>query len=275
MTLNVGHIAYLNCVPFFHYLREVGFDGNIVQGVPSQLNAMLAEGDLDLSPSSSFEYGLHWQQYVLLPGLSISSRGPVQSVLLFSPCAIEDLEGRQVALTGESATSVNLLKILLKEFVGLRDVDFLVPENSVEECIDQRQPALLIGDRALKMSKRCPQGCRIYDLGELWYQYTGKPFVFALWIVRREAAESKRRELVLLEEKLKTSLEKSLQDKKPLAMSVSDKLNLTTSEITEYWGIMDYRLEQEQIEGLELYFDLCHSHGLLPDIPRIDFFSEC
>jgi len=117
MTLNVGHIAYLNCVPFFHYLREVGFEGNIVKGVPAQLNAMLAEGKLDLSPSSSFEYGLHWQQYVLLPGLSISSRGPVQSVLLFSPCAIEDLEGRQVALTGESATSVNLLKILLKEFV--------------------------------------------------------------------------------------------------------------------------------------------------------------
>jgi chorismate dehydratase len=274
MTLNVGHIAYLNCVPFFHYLREVGFEGNIVQGVPSQLNAMLAEGKLDLSPSSSFEYGLHWQKYVLLPDLSISSKGPVQSVLLFSPCSLQELEGRQVALTGESATSVNLLKILLKEFVGLREVDFQVPEISVEECIEQRQPALLIGDRALKMSKRCPPGCRIYDLGELWYQYTGKPFVFALWIVRREAAENKRRELDLLKEKLKTSLEKSLKDKKPLALDVSDNLSLTVSEITEYWTIMDYRLEKDHIEGLELYFDLCHLHGLLPDKPRIDFFSE-
>ena len=77
MTLTVGHIAYANCVPFFHYLRASGFDGRIVAGVPSELNRMLAAGAIDLAPSSSFEYGRNWRNYLLLPGHSISSCGLV------------------------------------------------------------------------------------------------------------------------------------------------------------------------------------------------------
>ncbi|RMF42965.1 MAG: futalosine synthase, partial [Deltaproteobacteria bacterium] len=78
MNLRVGHISYLNCVPFFADLRRQGFDGEIVCGVPAQLNAMLAAGEIDLCPSSSFEYGRAAQDYLLLAGQSISSIGPVQ-----------------------------------------------------------------------------------------------------------------------------------------------------------------------------------------------------
>lgn len=37
------------------------------------------------------------------------------------------------------------------------------------------------------------KGLFVYDLGELWYNLTGKPFVFALWLIRKEAALSERR----------------------------------------------------------------------------------
>ena len=127
MTLRIGRIAYLNVAPYFHYLQEEGFAGEIVSGVPSELNAMLSDGSIDACPSSSYEYGLHADDYFLLPDHSISSVGPVHSVLLFTPGPLAALTGTEVAITGESATSINLLKILLKEFYNINNVTFLVP----------------------------------------------------------------------------------------------------------------------------------------------------
>ena len=101
--LTLGHIPYLNCVPFFHFLKQEGFQGELVSGVPAELNRMLQTGQLDVSPSSSFEYARNYQDYLLLPGHSISSFGKVQSVLLFSPVELAELDGQQIAITGESA----------------------------------------------------------------------------------------------------------------------------------------------------------------------------
>lgn len=95
MSLTVGHITYANCVPFFRHLQDSGFCGRIVQGVPAQLNALLAAGQIDLSPSSSFEYARNWRDYLLLPDLSISASGPVKSVLLFSPNRHRNSAGRK------------------------------------------------------------------------------------------------------------------------------------------------------------------------------------
>ncbi|MEJ2202381.1 MAG: menaquinone biosynthesis protein, partial [Desulfuromonadaceae bacterium] len=135
MTLALGHISYINCVPFFHYLPQCGFTGRIVSGVPSYLNGLLAEGQVDVSPSSSFEYARNWRNYLLLPDLSISSCGAVQSVLLLSNQPIDELEGASIALTGDSATSITLLKVLLREFYGFRRCRYRVPETRVEEVI--------------------------------------------------------------------------------------------------------------------------------------------
>jgi len=98
--LTLGHIPYLNCVPFYHYLKHCGFQGRYLSGVPSELNTMLQAGRLDVSLSSSFEYARHWRNYSLLPRHSISSIGKVKSVLLFSPVDINELSGREIAVTG-------------------------------------------------------------------------------------------------------------------------------------------------------------------------------
>ncbi|MBW6510451.1 MAG: menaquinone biosynthesis protein, partial [Desulfuromonadales bacterium] len=150
--LTLGYISYLNCVPFFGRLKEQGFNGKLVPGVPSALNRMLQQGEIDASPSSSFEYARNWRDYLLLPGHSISSVGSIASVLLFSPVSPERLGGVEIALTGESATSINLLEILLRDYYGLSAVVTTVLGTSVEELVSKGKPALLIGDRALKLS---------------------------------------------------------------------------------------------------------------------------
>jgi len=274
MTLRIGRIAYLNVAPYFHYLQEEGFAGEIVSGVPSELNAMLSDGSIDACPSSSYEYGLHADDYFLLPDHSISSVGPVHSVLLFTPGSLSALIGTEVAITGESATSINLLKILLKEFYSIDNVSFLVPSGEVEEQLKNGQSALLIGDRALAAAKDCPPGFKVTDLGALWYHFTGLPFVFALWILRREAATNCPDDLRELSAQLQRSRQKAFSNLPQMAKLLSEKTVFSANQLEDYWRGMSYYLDERHIEGLRLYFTLCNKHGLLERVPDFHFFPE-
>lgn len=273
MSLTVGHITYANCAPFFHHLRETGFDGKIVPGVPSRLNALLAAGEIDVSPSSSFEYGRNWREYLLLPNLSISSEGPVQSVLLFAPGSLESLAEAEIALTGESATSVNLLKIILREFVGLPEVRASVPATAAEEFVEASRPVLLIGDRALRVASNPPAGIRIYDLGELWHRFTGLPFVFALWILRRQAALEKPEEVRAFNAQVCESRRRAFSSLEALAEEAPERTWLGKERLAAYWRCMSYELSSEHLKGLERYFQLLLKYDLLPDRPEISFFE--
>jgi len=271
MTLTVGHITYANCVPFFHYLADAGFCGRIVEGVPSALNRRLAAGELDVSPSSAFEYACHWRDYLLLPGHSISSVGPVRSVLLFSPAPIEELDGVEIALTGESATSVNLLHVLLREYYGFTRIICRVPDAPVEEVVAAGRPALLIGDRALRTALAA-EG-HVYDLGELWHRCTGLPFVFALWILRREAAQSKTQEVAALLQQLTAARSRAFASLEILAAETPEREWLGETALVAYWRCMSYDLEASHLSGLNLFFALCVKHGLLPEMPELHFFA--
>ncbi|MEJ2698188.1 MAG: menaquinone biosynthesis protein [Desulfuromonadales bacterium] len=275
MNLSVGHITYANCAPFFHFLGQSGFSGRIVPGVPSELNRLLADGEIDVSPSSSFEYARGWRQYLLLPGQSISSRGPVQSVLLFSSRSLEDLAGEKISLTGESATSVNLLYVLLREFIQTEEVDFHVPQSSsLESIIAEGGTGLLIGDRALKAAMNPSISRHIFDLGELWYRFTGLPFVFALWILRRESALNKPDEIRRLLDQLSDSRRKAFASLHELASHSSERLWMDEKKLVDYWRCMSYDLGEDHLKGLELFFRLLVKYGRLPEMPEIRFFGQ-
>lgn len=271
MTLRIGRIAYLNVEPYFHYLRDAGFCGEIVAGVPAELNAMLAAGAIDVCPSSSYEYGLHADKYCLLPGHSISSIGPVHSVLLFAP-EISSLAGSPIVITGESATSVNLLKILLREFCGVEDFSLHVPDGPVEQSLADGQPALLIGDRALAAARECPEDMQVFDLGALWYHFTGLPFVFALWILRREAAEQYPEAVLNLARQLQEARQQAFAHLPEMAQKLAQSSGFSARQLVEYWQGMSYDLTDGHLEGLTLYFTLCRKYGLLETIPDCHFF---
>lgn len=272
MSVTVGRISYVNTIPFFHYLAKTGFSECVVDGVPAELNAWLAAGSIDLSPSSSFEYARNWRDYLLLPGLSISSRGPVRSVLLFSRLALEDVAGEEIALTAESATSVNLLQVLLKEFCNARQVPCSVPAVPVEEIVASQGSALLIGDRALRAVNRLPEGMRAYDLGELWCRFTGLPFVFALWIVRQPAFLTQPQVIRAVRSQLEQSLSLAFANLNDMAAAIAPDSPLSVNELVSYWqDNMSYGLSDEHLAGLRLFFSLCRKHRLLEDEPEIRF----
>ncbi|MRR37088.1 futalosine synthase, partial [bacterium] len=198
MSLTIGHIEYSNCTPIFSALQgSMDCSGYcFVRGVPSHLNRLLATGEIDVCPSSSIEYGKYPDRYFILPDLSISAVGPVKSVLLFSRVPLERLDGATIGMTTESDTSVNLLRIILSTFQGFTNT-FERTGLPLAEALRSYPALLLIGDRALKGALEGGE-YHVYDLGELWYRATGLPFVFALWLVRREAVERKPREVARL-----------------------------------------------------------------------------
>lgn len=272
MPLTIGRISYVNAIPFFHHLAQTGFSECVTDGVPAVLNACLAAGSIDLSPSSSFEYARNWRDYLLLPHLSISSRGPVRSVLLFSRLPLDAVAREQIALTAESATSINLLQVLLKEYCGAREVTCSVPGVPVEEIVADGGSALLIGDRALRTADRLSGGMLVYDLGDLWCRFTGLPFVFALWIVRRLAFVEHPQAIRTFRSQLQQSLSMAFADLDGLAAAVAPGAPLTAKELVSYWrDNVSYELSAEHLAGLRLFYSLCRKHGLLEEEPELRF----
>src|ERR671932_2843319 len=108
--IRLGRISYVNMAPVFY---RVDADVEEVQGVPTALNRLLLDGELDTAPISSIEYARNADRLRMLPRLCVSSEGAVESIQLISRRPLEHV--RSVAVTPESATSVVLTKVLLPE----------------------------------------------------------------------------------------------------------------------------------------------------------------
>lgn len=269
MTLRIGQIEYANCTPLFTALKN-NFDCSnyhFISGVPAELNAKLAHGEIDLCPASSFEYGKSPEKYYLLPGLSISSIGAVKSVLLFSRLPIDRLAGHPVGLTAESDTSVNLLKIILAKGYGI-DNEFQRTTLPLQEALQTFSALLLIGDAALKASTHS-SGLYVYDLGELWAEMTGLPFVFALWIVTREAAEMKLGEVGVLGAQLLEAKRLAYGSYEEIAAGCRNMEWIDCDTLVDYWRSISYDLTPEHIAGVRRFFMLAEELKLLPVVPEL------
>src|SRR5438034_8990967 len=108
--VRLGRISYVNMAPVFY---RVDAEVDEVQGVPTELNRLLLEADLDTAPISSIEYARNADRLKLLPRLCVASEGAVDSIQLVSRKPLEQV--RVVAVTPESATSVALTRVLLPE----------------------------------------------------------------------------------------------------------------------------------------------------------------
>src|SRR2546425_4687524 len=189
--MRLGRIAYINCRPVYGAIDRgiVPVPAELVTGTPAELNDLLVAGELDLSVISAVEFARHAEALRLLPGIGITSDGPVQSVALFSRRPAAELDDRAVLLSASSRTAAALLELLCADVWHVRprfaqaraeatDLDALhaLPHDGV----------LVIGDAALLLAARHAYPHR-YDLGEEWKRWTGLPFVFAGWAARRAA----------------------------------------------------------------------------------------
>ncbi len=163
--LRIGCVQYLNSKPLIH-----DYDGDLLLAHPSELARELGAGRLDAALVPAFEF-LRDPHYTLVDDVAIACDGPVHSVLLAYCGNLRDI--RQIALDPASLTSVNLLRVLLWEFHGVK------PELGTEG-----DAQLVIGNQAIEFRDREESEWKILDLGEEWKRCTGLPFVFAAWALR-------------------------------------------------------------------------------------------
>ena len=269
--IRLGHIDYSNCFPVHaRLLAEGAPEGvEIVAGVPSELNARLASGEIDVGPCSSIEYARHAGEYVLLPELSISSDGPVGSILLESALPLASLGGREVAVASASATSVVLLRALLELRLGIEPVLRSWDQGADPDPVAEGAAAALrIGDSALK--RRVPEGRHVLDLGDAWRAWTGLPFVFAVWQTTRpvDDAESIRCHGRLLESRAWFHAHEA-----ELARSQAATFGVPADRLSAYWRSLRYTLGERERRGLERFHALAVQLGEAPVAPPLRFLT--
>lgn len=266
MTLTIGVIDYLNVQPVYYRLQErlAGRDVRFVYGVPTTLNRMLIDGEIDLAPISAIETARHADQLAVIPNLGIATLGAVKTVLLFSwmPDPAE-LDGCTVALTDHSATSVELLKALCRQRYSIAPRWRVTPQN-LEEMLSRASGALLIGDEALIEGSLHRSIARrgvphVFDLGDEWLKWTGLPFVFALWTVRRDRLHELAASGIV--PALHAAKADGLAHIEAIAQGYAPRLNLPPGLLTKYLRDLRYDLTGWDLAGLERFLGLA-----LPDM---------
>jgi len=272
----VGHIRFLNCLPYYHGLvkHQVLREVDLTQGTPAELNRLLLEGKLDISPISSIAYARNQQELLLLPNLSVSCAGPVKSIYLVSKRPIEELDRRTVALTNMSATSHVLLKIILEDAYGAHPHYFEVPPD-LGLMLTEADAALLIGDAALQVHFAKPAGCYTYDLGVEWAKLTQRKMVFAVWAIRRAYAAEEPELARKISRALVRAMDYSAAHVTEIAREAAREASYDAYFLEDYFTTLQFGLEDAHCQGLLEYYRRARVLGYLDRVPPLEFLEGC
>ncbi|MBU9711827.1 menaquinone biosynthesis protein [Evansella tamaricis] len=266
MSLVIGEISYTNILPFFYYvdrelLKQRGCE--FIPKVPSKLNVGMADGSVDLGGISSFAYGEHSSEYLLLPNFSVSSYKDVGSIFLFSKVPITQLDGKSIALTSSSATSVNLLKIIINKFYEMNAV-FETVAPDYESMMESHDACLLIGDDAIVNRWNTDGNIHRYDLGALWNHFTGYPMTYAVFAVNERAWKREPDLLIEVYNQFKNSKETSFQNHYvDMIKSIQNQMGGSFSFWEQYFSGLNFDLTEKHVEGLYHFFYLAYELNLL------------
>jgi chorismate dehydratase len=282
--LRISAISFLNTAPLMwdfehHPSPELAANFEIEYTVPSACANALAAGTADIGIIPVFTYA-EIPNLVVVPDVTIASRGAVRSILLISKKPLEQV--KTVAVDTSSRTSVALTQVILTKWYGGKRQ--LVPmDPDLKTMLERCGAALIIGDPALMISENPATldnvggsgELFVFDLAELWVEKTGKPFVFAVWAVREQALRECKpgldvagifqhsRNCGLLPANVAT-----------IAHEWSARLGLSEQAISDYLTQnIHYRLDGPCMEGLGMFFDYSKEYGLIDRVPQLKFIA--
>jgi chorismate dehydratase len=268
----MGRIAYLNVLPIYFALENLyGENGfHLVRGTPAELNALMRRGEVDLGSISAMEYGRAFRDYLLLPDLSISSKGAVGSVLLFSRVPFSRLDGRTIRVSAASASGAALVKILMAELFEVQPRYQRGPlaDAPLSDCA----AVMAIGDEALRLKAAGAMPFEL-DLGQAWQELTGLPFVFGVWAVRRDFAAARPEATAALHRLLLRSRDWGLGSLAALSRIAAAPFGMAPAQILAYFHQLNYSLDPEHEEGLAAFFHYLYNLGELDEAPRLEYFG--
>jgi chorismate dehydratase len=287
-----GQIDFVNCLPItLPFLKNMPGNLTLAMDTPGDLNRAYQRGELDLGAMSAHFY-LEDGGFKLFDQLCIASRDAVGSVLFFSKRPLAELKGARIALSKSSATSNNLVKVLLAEEYGrvgaepeseteaetetgqsgldfLSSIDFVSDIDAwpTDEAFDG---CVIIGDRALQADQQV-ESCGLAqqferrDLGQWWFERYQLPMVFGVWAARNSWVEANQQDFETLNQFLHDSLVLGLSSEYSAVLAeAGQRTQLPREELDSYFTKeLDYSFSPEHAKGLELFRQLCLKYLLL------------
>lgn len=237
MNLKIGAVPYINALPLTYFFQP---KSSLIFQAPAILEEMILEKKLDIALCSSITSFKNPSLIPLWDCGIIQSNGPVKSVCFFYKEKFKKpWEVESIGFTPDSKTSVALLRIIFKK-LWLKDSTKLASDNNDPDGF------LEIGDKALFFDK---PGYTICDLGEVWKNWTGFPFIYAFWMSQKKIENS-------LKEKLVQARSEGLQKIEEIIQSID--INQDKKLIYEYLTKnINYELHNNSLKGLDLFRKYC------------------
>lgn len=249
----MGHIQFLNCLPLYWGLARTGslLDLDLSKDTPEKLSRQLIEGELDIAPVTLVEYLRNADDLVALKDIAVGCDGPVMSCVIVSQVPLSELDGARVALGSTSRTSVRLAQLLLAEQYGVRPDYYTCPPD-LGLMMREADAAVLIGDAALRASLHdAPRlGLAVHDLGQMWKDWTGLPFVFAVWAVRKDYLAREPQIVAEVHEAFLASRDVSLEEVAKVAEQAARWESFDAGLLERYFTTLDFRFGPEQLAGV-------------------------
>ncbi len=269
----MGKISYINASPVFYGLDRGLLPSwlKMVSDVPSALNKKIITGEIKISPISAAAYAMNHNDLLLLPDLSISCHGPVLSVLLASNHPIENLDNKKVVFSPETASAASFLKMIFSQKKITPQFE-VRPVNDCQAISNYADAVLVIGDTALTQPWDIVFEYCI-DLGQLWYEMTQMPFVFAVWVVRRSFAKKRPKRVKKIHDLLLTSKSQGYRHLDQIIQAGQKKLNINSTIVTRYFDLLYCDLDNEKIKAMGMFFDSLFDQGVLSRKANIQFFE--
>ncbi len=243
--MKIGKFGYVNSYLPYYWIEKHKM-AEVVETSPKEMINLLETKMLDYAPIPSFYY-LKNKHRLNRYTFCIASDGKVYSVIVVSKSG--DLS--RIAITNETTTSVNLLRILLAE----KNLNCkLIPINasSAEELLKHCDSALVIGDEAIKARKKFRV---VMDLGEEWKDLTGYPMVFGISASLCNAKEC--------DNLLMKSIDWGLKNFDEVVQSAVERFKLSEDFLRKYFKALIYKVDTKVEKGLKVFEELCKDHGLL------------
>jgi chorismate dehydratase len=247
MNLNIGRISYANTSPFFHFWPEGG-RYSLKSGAPRELAIAALEGDLLAGPLPVVETWKMEDRFGPLGFWGISTKEKCWSVILLSDKPISDLDQVTIGVTRESSTSVALVETIIRQRyhheVNIRRG--LTPEDDAW---------LVIGDQALKFwcGPRLTRWTYVTDLAAEWWDWHHLPFVFAQWVIRRDAEPGVKGELMKI---LKESLDHGMNGLDAICQRQALELRLSPHILKDYLSNFFYVLLGPEEQSMQIFKEL-------------------
>jgi chorismate dehydratase len=243
--MKVGRIPYLSCEPFYFEMERRGMA--LHELVPSALARAAAQGEIDAAPISLADCARLADNFRFLSGFCVATIRKAGSVMLHSKRPIEALTDACIGISSEAVTAPRLLQVLLALKYQVQSTTYV----TLEEAHDA---FLLMGNEGLRQRGGTAAYPYMYDLGEQWHQWTGLPFVFARWMVRKDLD---RKEVAMLEDALYVGMQ-DWADGVFHPSSVRDDLFMHPRDILEYTQGIRYFIgvtEQRSMERFQQYLN--------------------